>query len=130
MTGVVTRGPTVVPSVTPLSDHNLPASAPRPPIDHQPSTQEPDTGVSKREAWIQWYEAARESPDVSVRLQALEQWAQRPGEALDPVTYGLVDQDEAVRSRAQQLYEQALAREATEPVQSRQPGAQEPAAER
>jgi len=76
-------------------------------------------------AWSQWYETARQSSDVSVRLQALEQWVQRPGDALDPVTYGLVDQDETVRRRAQELYEQALAREATGSVQSSQPGAQE-----
>lgn len=63
-----------------------------------------------------WYATAWESPDVTVRLQALEQWAQRPGDVLDPVTYGLVDQDEAVRNRARTLYEQALARGATEPL--------------
>lgn len=80
-------------------------------------------------AWSQWYETARDSPDVSVRLQALETWAQRPGDSLDPVTYGLVDQDETVRNRAQALYEQTLAREANEPVQSSQPGAQESAVE-
>lgn len=62
--------------------------------------------------WEQWYATARDSPDVSVRLQALETWAQRPGDQLDPVTYGLVDQDDSVRRRAQELYEQQLAREA------------------
>ena len=46
-----------------------------------------------------------------MRLQALETWAQRPGDSLDPVTYGLVDQDETVRERAQVLYEQTLARD-------------------
>lgn len=83
--------------------------------------------AAEQATWRQWYETARESPDVPVRLQALEQWAQRPGDSLDPVTYGLVDQDETVRHRAQALYEQVLAREATEPVQSSQPAAQEPA---
>lgn len=53
----------------------------------------------------------RESPDVTVRLQALETWAQRPDDQLDPVTYGLVDPDESVRQRAQELYEQQLRRE-------------------
>lgn len=87
------------------------------------------TASAEQVAWSQWYETARESPDVTVRLQALEQWAQRPDDALDPVTYGLVDQDEAVRNRAQVLYEQALARAATAPVQSSQQGAPESAAE-
>jgi hypothetical protein len=63
--------------------------------------------------WQAWFAAARDSPDVAVRLQALETWAQHPGEALDPVTYGLVDEDEQVRSRAQDFYQQQLAREAT-----------------
>jgi hypothetical protein len=62
--------------------------------------------------WQAWFAAARESPDVSVRRHALEQWAQEPGEGLDPVTYGLVDEDESVRTRAQELYQEQLNREA------------------
>jgi hypothetical protein len=61
---------------------------------------------------------SHESPDVSVRLQALEQWAQRPGDQLDPVTYGLVDLDETVRQRAHALYERRLAREAVQAAQT------------
>ena len=49
---------------------------------------------------------------MGVRLQALDQWAQQPGASLDPVTYALVDGDEAVRARAQDLYTQQLTREA------------------
>jgi hypothetical protein len=59
-----------------------------------------------------------------MRLQALEQWAQRPGEALDPVTYGLVDENESVRTRAQELYEQQLARDADVPVHEEPHGSQ------
>jgi hypothetical protein len=75
--------------------------------------QKSDTGAFQRDAWAQWYATARESPEVSVRLQALEQWAQQPNETLDPVTYALVDEDDTVRARAQTLYEQQLVREAT-----------------
>ena len=57
-----------------------------------------------------WLAAAREDPDPNVRLHALGTWAQHPGESLDPVTYALVDPDEAVRARAQELVEEALAR--------------------
>ena len=57
-----------------------------------------------------WLAAAREDPDPNVRLHALGVWAQRPGESLDPVTYALVDADESVRARAQELLEQELAR--------------------
>jgi hypothetical protein len=55
---------------------------------------------------------------VTARLQALEFWAQQPGDALDPVTLALVDEDESVRTRAQELWEQQLTREAaaTRPV--------------
>lgn len=78
--------------------------------------------VADQAAWTRWYEVARESPDVSVRLQALETWVQRPGHSLDPLTYGLVDQDETVRERAQALYEQTLARDAAAavPVQQKE----------
>jgi hypothetical protein len=37
-------------------------------------------------------------------------WAQHPGDKFDPVTYGLVDPDESVRARAQELLEAVLAR--------------------
>ena len=64
-------------------------------------TQTPDSA---------WLAAAREDPDPNVRLHALGAWSQYPGELLDPLTYALVDPDEAVRARAQQLMEEALAR--------------------
>ena len=57
-----------------------------------------------------WLAAAREDPDPNVRMHALNAWAQHPGESLDPATYALVDSDEAVRTRAQELVEEQLAR--------------------
>jgi len=57
-----------------------------------------------------WLAAAREDPDPNMRRHALETWAQHPGESLDPATYALVDPDETVRARAQELVEEALAR--------------------
>ena len=57
-----------------------------------------------------WLAAAREDTDPSVRRHALELWAQRPSESLDPVTYALVDADESVRARAQELLEKELVR--------------------
>lgn len=51
-----------------------------------------------------------ESPDPKVRLQALEDWAKHPTANIDPLTYALVDPDETVRERAQQLWELELAR--------------------
>jgi hypothetical protein len=49
-------------------------------------------------------------PDPTIRLYALEAWALRPGSTLDPVTYALVDADESVRARAQEVFEDVLTR--------------------
>jgi len=51
--------------------------------------------------------------DPAIRLYALEAWALAPGERLDPVTHALVDPDESVRARAQELLEEALTRRHT-----------------
>lgn len=57
-----------------------------------------------------WLAELLNDPDPQVRLQGLEAWARHPGETLDGVTNALVDPDESVRDRAQQLLEEALAR--------------------
>ena len=54
--------------------------------------------------------AARDAPDPATRLQAIEDWARGSRDALDPVTYALVDPDESVRARAQELWEETLQR--------------------
>jgi hypothetical protein len=48
--------------------------------------------------------------DPAIRLHALEVWAQDPGPTLDPVTYALVDPDDSVRTRAQEILEELLER--------------------
>ena len=48
--------------------------------------------------------------DPAIRLYALEAWALRPGPTLDPVTYALVDPDDSVRTRAQEILEELLER--------------------
>jgi hypothetical protein len=58
-----------------------------------------------------WLGAAREDPDPRVRLHAIETWAVNPGNTFDPVTHALIDPDETVRARAQELFEEALERE-------------------
>ena len=63
---------------------------------------------AQRAARERWYAEMRESPDVTARLQALEVWAKQPNESLDPVTLALVDEEESVRERAQELWEQQL----------------------
>src|ERR1700680_738809 len=52
-----------------------------------------------------WLAEMRDDPDPSVRIQALETWARNPEQTLDPLTYALVDPDESVRTRAQELLE-------------------------
>jgi hypothetical protein len=53
---------------------------------------------------------AYNSPDPRVRIHVLETWAQHSGEDLNLLTYALVDPDESVRARAQELLEEVLAR--------------------
>ncbi len=57
-----------------------------------------------------WLTVERDDPGPSVRLQAMEAWAKEPEETLDTLTYALVDPDETVRARAQELLEEELAR--------------------
>ena len=57
-----------------------------------------------------WLAEALNDPDPSVRLQAIEVWVREPEETLDLLTYALVDSDETVRARAQELLEEELTR--------------------
>lgn len=58
-----------------------------------------------------WLAELLRNPDPYVRIQGLDAWSRQPGISLDPVTYALVDPDELVRARAQELFEQMLARQ-------------------
>lgn len=75
-------------------------SAPNAPRPEQYQTEDPPP----------WLAELLHAPDPNVRIQALDAWAEHPGASLDPVTYALVDPDELVRARAQELFEQELAR--------------------
>jgi hypothetical protein len=77
--------------------------------------EQPPADQAQRQARERWYADMREAPEVGTRLYALDLWAQQPKEAIDPVTYALVDEEDSVRTRAQALYEQHLAREAAPP---------------
>ncbi len=57
-----------------------------------------------------WLAELLHAPDANVRVQALDAWARLPSASLDPVTYALVDPEESVRARAQEVLEQELAR--------------------
>jgi hypothetical protein len=59
-----------------------------------------------------WMTKELDSPDVRVRLRALETWAQSaPLGAVDPLILALEDKDERVRRRAMELIEQDMARD-------------------
>ena len=61
----------------------------------------------------EWMAPKLNSPNVRVRLRALETWAQSaPPGAVDPLILAFEDKDERVRARAQQLIEQDWARKA------------------
>ena len=67
-----------------------------------------------------WMADALASPDVQIRLKALETWVQqgRRG-SVDPLLLALNDTDERVRARALQLIEQDwVAEQAAQPKQS------------
>ena len=67
-----------------------------------------------------WMAKELDSPDVRVRLRALDRWAQqgRRG-SVDPLMLALNDADEQVRARALQLIEQDwMAEQAAQPKQS------------
>lgn len=63
----------------------------------------------------QWIAQALSSPEVLVRLRALDRWAQQGPEAtLDPLIVALDDKDDDVRAKAMALIERqwAVAQEA------------------
>ncbi len=61
----------------------------------------------------EWMAQKLNSPNVRVRLRALDTWAQSaPPGAVDPLILAFEDKDERVRARAQQLIEQDWARKA------------------
>jgi len=81
------------------------------PVSRSPTTAgAPPTGQYETQDPPPWLAELFRSPDPNVRIQGLDAWARRPGTSLDPVTYALVDSDESVRTRAQEVLEQQLAR--------------------
>ena len=57
-----------------------------------------------------WIAQALDAPEVSVRLQALDTWAQQGAQApLDPLVVALDDEDDDVRTKAMEIIEQQWA---------------------
>ena len=67
-------------ATSPAPDARVPpaaASAGTPPSDERAAADQ-----AQRAAREQWFAELRESPDATVRLQALEHWAQQPGNGI------------------------------------------------
>ena len=96
-------------ATSPAYDALVPTAAS--PADTPQSDERADADQAQQDARQRWFEEARENPDVTVRLQALALWAEQPGDGIDPLTYALVDEDEEVRARAEELWEQQLTQE-------------------
>jgi hypothetical protein len=96
-----------------LSDAGAPSS---PLTDRSPSREaNPKTGADA-DAMAR-VSAALQNPDPGVRLQGLEDWAQHPGGySIEPLSQALVDPDESVRARAQQLFDHAVAIQRGDPT--------------
>jgi hypothetical protein len=75
-----------------------------------PVARAPPIGQGRTEDPPSWLAELLRAPDPNVRIQGLDAWARQPTVSLDPVTNALVDPDESVRTRAQELLEQELAR--------------------
>jgi len=91
-----------------------------PPLAAPPYESKSTEGLSARSAQryeqypteepAPWLAEMLHAPDANVRIQGLDAWARNPSTSLAPVTYALVDPDESVRARAQEVLEQELAR--------------------
>jgi hypothetical protein len=57
-----------------------------------------------------WPPVQMQDPDPRMRRFALEQWAREPTDSLDLVAAALVDPEESIRERAEQVFEEVLAR--------------------
>lgn len=94
-------------------EHSPTSDCPQSPASPDATCPDPNESESAgAAARQQWLAEALVHPDTAVRRQALEAGAAQPSRDLGPLTYALVDEDDSVRARAQELYEQHLAREA------------------
>lgn len=72
-----------------------------------PDTRDQKVGMADHLVLPEWIAKELDSPDVSVRLRALDRWAQQgPNAPLDPLVVGLDDEDETVRAKAMAIIEQ------------------------
>jgi hypothetical protein len=86
-------------SPAPLASNDAPASA-----------QEEPAPLPEYLALPIWIAQALDAPEASVRIQALDMWAQQgPQAPLDPLVVALDDEDDDVRTKAMEIIEQQWA---------------------
>lgn len=92
----VTPAASSLPLAAPLASNPAPA----------PDQQETPAPLPEQLVLPQWIAQALASPEVSVRLRALDLWAQQgPKAPLDPLIMALDDADDAVRTKAMAIIE-------------------------
>lgn len=105
-------GPSEAPPVwqhNPSTHHDpvTPVARPAPPASSLPPAGPGEARPAETLVVPAWMANALDSPDVRVRLQALERWGQQaPPGAVDPLVLALEDKDERVQARALELIAQ------------------------
>ena len=87
-------------------------SPPRPSQQAEPRPDVPQESAPLPEQLVlpEWIAKALDSPDIRVRLQALDRWAQQgPTAPIDPLLVALEDKDDDVREKALAMLEQQWA---------------------
>ena len=105
-------GPSELPPVSPhtLSRPQAPTTPSPPPASPSAAQHDEPAPLPAQLVLPQWIAQALASPEVPVRLRALDLWAQQGPEAsLDPLVVALEDQDEDVRTKAMTLIERQWA---------------------
>lgn len=109
----------------PVSQHSpsasnnpfAPAAFPASNYSPEPAAQEEPEPLPEYLDLPSWIVQALDAPEVSVRLQALDTWAQQgPQAPLDPLVVALDDEDDDVQAKAMEIIEQQWAIEEEEPA--------------
>jgi hypothetical protein len=104
-------------SSTAYNDPFTPATSPVPLAAFPASNYSPAPAAQEEPAPLpeyldlpSWIAQALDAPEVSVRLQALDAWAEQGAQApLDPLVVALDDEDDDVRTKAMEIIEQQWA---------------------
>ena len=105
------------PSESQPASRNSPVTPAASPVP-TPDKKDAPAPMPERLVLPQWMATALASPEVPVRLRALDTWAQQGSNApLDPVVMALKDPDDGVRMKAMAIIEQhwAVAQQAEPP---------------